>query len=317
MLRRSLGGWFITLFVLVGGCRWSDVPKNVIYACSKGTCPSGQDCQNGFCVTVPVVESDAGNIDAGLVDGGCQPLTCGALGKNCGDLSDACGSMLHCGVCNSPTSCGGAGIANVCGCTPATESDPEVCADAGVTCGTISRLDSCGAMALHTCGGACSCTGLPSTFYCSDAGFNCGPMAITDNCGRAQVFSCGSCSADNSCVTGDLGGGTCMACDPEDDFTFCNRQGANCGELKASDNCGSTRDVDCGGCEDGGCGSNGISNQCSCQPNLMGCASKDQCCSGTCGGGGLCCSAPGHACIDDSDCCLGACSQNFCELTSQ
>jgi hypothetical protein len=46
---------------------------------------------------------------------GCTPMSCAAQGKNCGSVSDGCGGTLTCGSCTSPESCGGGGVANVCG----------------------------------------------------------------------------------------------------------------------------------------------------------------------------------------------------------
>src|SRR5207244_9689704 len=45
----------------------------------------------------------------------CTPTTCAAQGKNCGTISDGCGGTLTCGVCTAPQTCGGGGVANVCG----------------------------------------------------------------------------------------------------------------------------------------------------------------------------------------------------------
>src|SRR5206468_7895906 len=73
----------------------------------------------------------------------CVPTTCAAQGKNCGTIPDGCGGTLTCGVCTAPQTCGGAGVANVCGvCTPTT------CAAQGKNCGTIP--DGCGGTL--TCG---------------------------------------------------------------------------------------------------------------------------------------------------------------------
>jgi hypothetical protein len=47
----------------------------------------------------------------------CTPTTCSALGKNCGSVADGCGGTLSCGTCTSPQTCGGGGVANVCGTT--------------------------------------------------------------------------------------------------------------------------------------------------------------------------------------------------------
>jgi len=45
--------------------------------------------------------------------------TCAAQGKNCGTIPDGCGGTLSCGACTAPQTCGGGGVANVCGGAPA------------------------------------------------------------------------------------------------------------------------------------------------------------------------------------------------------
>jgi hypothetical protein len=45
----------------------------------------------------------------------CQPATCAALGKDCGQVSNGCGGTLSCGTCPAGLTCGGNGAANVCG----------------------------------------------------------------------------------------------------------------------------------------------------------------------------------------------------------
>ena len=42
-------------------------------------------------------------------------MACAAQGKNCGTISNGCGDTLTCGVCTAPQTCGGGGVANVCG----------------------------------------------------------------------------------------------------------------------------------------------------------------------------------------------------------
>ena len=65
----------------------------------------------------------------------CEPTTCDAAGKNCGEIADGCGGQLSCGNCFSPDSCGGGDTAGVCGCTPAP---------CGAQCGKVP--DGCGGM---------------------------------------------------------------------------------------------------------------------------------------------------------------------------
>jgi hypothetical protein len=62
------------------------------------SCPTGTSCINGKCAT-----------------SACTPRTCAVAGANCGQVADGCGGLLTCGDCLSPQSCGGGGIANVCG----------------------------------------------------------------------------------------------------------------------------------------------------------------------------------------------------------
>ncbi len=71
----------------------------------------------------------------------CPTTTC-PTAMNCGSISDGCGGMITCGSCTGNDTCGGAGTANVCGCTPATTCP------SGDACGTAS--DGCGGMV--TCG---------------------------------------------------------------------------------------------------------------------------------------------------------------------
>lgn len=47
--------------------------------------------------------------------GVCTPTTCSAEGWNCGSAGDGCGGTLQCGTCSAPATCGGGGVANVCG----------------------------------------------------------------------------------------------------------------------------------------------------------------------------------------------------------
>jgi hypothetical protein len=77
--------------------------------------------------------------DAGEPDAGCTPATCAAQGKNCGELSDGCGDTLDCGPCTGADTCGGSGVANVCGSAPPGCGDDscaleETCANCAADC---------------------------------------------------------------------------------------------------------------------------------------------------------------------------------------
>ncbi len=112
--------------------------------------------------------------DAGI----CTPQTCAGAGADCGPLSDGCGNLLQCGAtCPTNTTCGGGGMANVCGAPPCV---PASCATLNAGCGT--QGDGCGgtidcgtcAVAGQTCGGG----GTPS---------QCGAPACTGLCTQQVV----------------------------------------------------------------------------------------------------------------------------------
>lgn len=94
--------------------------------------------------------------------GGCQPKTCQQLGFDCGEVaSDGCGGTLNCGTCVAPSTCGGGGKANVCGCMPRTQCTfeegecgvaPNGCGGF-ISCGTCQEPEVCGARGqANTCG---------------------------------------------------------------------------------------------------------------------------------------------------------------------
>ncbi len=61
-------------------------------------CPNGVPCVNGKCGAPQ-----------------CTPRTCQQAGANCGQVADGCGGVQNCGTCVAPQTCGGGGIANLCG----------------------------------------------------------------------------------------------------------------------------------------------------------------------------------------------------------
>src|SRR3989441_7543226 len=119
----SAGGAVVTL-VSTGAV--ASVPASV-------TVPAGATSAT-FTITTPVVMGFAAQSDIIATFGGvsraatltvtpstaaCTPTTCAAQGKTCGTILDGCGGSLVCGSCTAPQTCGGAGIANVCGLNPA------------------------------------------------------------------------------------------------------------------------------------------------------------------------------------------------------
>jgi hypothetical protein len=145
----------------------------------------------------------------------CTPVTCAALGVNCGMEGDGCGGTINCGTCTLPDTCGGGGMNGLCGhmgggdagiCMPAAcPSGPGI-----VACGPMS--DGCGN--LLQCGATCptnqTCGGngtnnvcgappcVPST--CQGIGAACGMQA--DGCGA--TIDCGTCAAPETCGGGGM-----------------------------------------------------------------------------------------------------------------
>ena len=253
----------------------------------------------------------------------CAPTTCAAEQKSCGTITDGCSGTLDCGQCGAGQSCGGDGVANVCGngsCTPMT------CADVGATCGAVS--DGCAAVldcgvctAPQTCGGGgvanqCGRTCTPAT--CANRNATCG--MIDDGCG--QSLDCGTCTAPDSCGGGGIANRCGQGCTP----ASCTDRNANCGMV--DDGCGNM--ILCGRCTSPEtCGGGGTANQCgrNCQPTTCqdqsaecgdisdGCGATLACgvCSGalTCGGAGQAnrCGAmcamtcpPGYSCDNEGVC---------------
>lgn len=141
-------------------------------------------------------------------------VLCAARAKDCGTLTltDNCGATrtISCGTCAGTSTCGGGGVANVCGCTP--ESNGAFCSRVGATCGSLTAADNCGAartvsscgscVSPKTCSSANQCACVPETDaqVCARIGKTCGALTATDNCGASRtIASCGSCAAGTQC----------------------------------------------------------------------------------------------------------------------
>lgn len=210
------------------------------------------------------VSKDPASPDAGSHhDGGslldaswaCTPKTCAELDANCGDTSDGCNGVLHCGKCPSGENCGAAGP-NRCGVGACT---PTSCAQAGAECGLIgdgcgNSLSCGGCSAPKTCGGPNQpnqCTCLPIT--CAQAGKDCGQLS--DGCGG--TLECGTCPTGKTCGAGGVANVCGCAA------TTCAAQGKDCGSIP--DGCGAS--LNCGTCKaPKSCGGLGTPNVCGCSP---------------------------------------------------
>ncbi len=183
---------------------------------------------------------------------GCVPDDCADLGRNCGEVDDGCGGTLFCGTCTAPETCGGAGIAGVCGQSSGVDCTPRSCSDIGDFCGPMP--DGCGGFVTcvdcespEICGGQepMRC-GIPDPdsfgscepLTCEAQGIGCGLAG--DGCG--DTIDCGTCPDQETCG----GAGVPSQCGTPDCVPLsCQDQGIECG--RAGDGCGGLTDV-CGVC---------------------------------------------------------------------
>ena len=96
------------------------------HCCTPNTCAPGEcgkkpdgcggvvTC-SGSCTGLQYCGGGGPNKCGGVISG-CTKTSCAAqMGANCGYISDGCASVLQCGTCTAPQSCGGAGTSNHCG----------------------------------------------------------------------------------------------------------------------------------------------------------------------------------------------------------
>lgn len=150
-----------------------------------GTCTvMGETCGGGG------TSNRCGTAGSMIVDGGCQPITACPMGLNCGPIADGCGGTINCGMCTTMgQTCGGGGMANVCGAS--NTCMPRSCAQAQATCGRVG--DGCGGLT-QDCG-TCNV----------DAGVICGGAGIPNVCGSniPDAGTCtGLCPRQNQCDAG-------------------------------------------------------------------------------------------------------------------
>jgi hypothetical protein len=173
-----------------------------------GECDSGQVCQ---------YQKDASGKPTGSTCIAGTATSCASAGLNCGTFTDPVTNQVHdCTQevnggqpCPTGTTCGGSGLANVCGCTPLT------CSDVGRVCGTTDGngqplQDGCGGtlncdVEAGGCGAGKVCN--PASGTCSDA--NCTPKScadlgnpcgqVSDGCGGLIACAAGQCATDQLC----------------------------------------------------------------------------------------------------------------------
>jgi hypothetical protein len=137
-----------------------------------GTCPAPEFCGGGG-----ASQCGGGLInDGGMLlnpDGGlCVARTVCNAGE-CGPVADGCGGILNCSGCAAGQSCGGGGVASMCGAPACVKT---TCMAAGATCGYVA--DGCGG--LLDCGGSMANAGC-AVGFCGGGGANkCGTGAAVD-----------------------------------------------------------------------------------------------------------------------------------------
>jgi hypothetical protein len=230
-----------------------------------GTCPAGQTCGGAG------VAGQCGGVDGGS----CTPQTCATqpIGT-CGQQADGCGGLTtSCNVCPPGQTCGGGGVAGVCG-APSSSCTPLTCTSYPTgTCG--QQADGCGGLTSN-----CAC---PAGQSCvsgqCQANPTCSPQTCssyaTGTCGQ-QADGCGGLTANCPCPSGQSCGGAGVAgqcgtpptqgsCVP----LTCAAYPGICG--KQSDGCGGLT-ADCNPCTaPATCGGGGQAGVCGTPPDASGC----------------------------------------------
>jgi hypothetical protein len=233
-------------------------------------CPANETCNGNTCSCTP--ESDAD--------------FCARQGAECGLASgtDNCGATrtnVDCNAvllgCTLPEIC----LNNTCGCVP--EDDATVCSKSGAECGLLTTTDNCGATrtdvdcdaavggcaANETCtNNTCACVPESDADFCARQSAECGLASGMDNCGATRTdvdcdAAAGGCTAPETCVSG-----TCQACTPDPDTKLCSDNSAACGEIVVTDNCGTTRAIDCDAATGGGCTSPQVCDANACENEI-------------------------------------------------
>jgi hypothetical protein len=279
-------------------------------------CEEDADCCADQCLYCDPVLHMCAQVCPDFVPGcpDCGSLVCNPPQTLC-DLScvDTSSHRLHCGQCGRecPRPTAGTGtstcVGGVCGIACAdgyhpcggncvSDDSPTLCGASCTDCTAYAPADT-----IPTCsGGSCAYRSCAGAECCGDADCDDGNPCTTD-----------TCTADLRCLHTPLPpGASCgpngqvchnqSCCTPEATATTCT---GRCGTV-TTNNCGQS--VDCG-CDAGQC---------------LTCDGSGNCVS-ACGPGqgclfGMCCSHPGDACADDTECCagfLGGCAAGACQCS--
>jgi hypothetical protein len=131
----------------------------------------------------------------------CVATTCAAQGKNCGSIADGCGGTLPCGTCTIvPETCGGGGVANVCGACGVAIANTVIASGQSLTsCDgrfTLAMQASDGNLVLYM--------GNTALWSAGTAG-NPGAYAAMQGDGNFVVYSAGSVALWSSGTAGNSG----------------------------------------------------------------------------------------------------------------
>ncbi len=157
MVRRELfgssAGLGALLFLVFAGCRPSPshgggAADAAMSSSGDGSDPSAQDGGDNL------PGGSSSEPDLAVVQEGCGLTTCELFGASCGPIGDGCGGVLQCGTCSGNQTCGGGGVAFICGgvvCVPKTcDSLGFDCGVAGDGCGGVLNCGTCNS---GICGG--------------------------------------------------------------------------------------------------------------------------------------------------------------------
>jgi len=272
-----------------------------------------------------------------------QSCTCiptgSCSGYQCGVVSNGCGTILHCGDCDTTKCLTCSSGQCVSSCT-----GTQICAKGQciASCTPNCKGRFCGP---DGCGGSCgTCTG----GYCSSSGNCCGANMIncdpgctrtsyTDANGCTQYgCSCptpppvcktsGSCTSNGECCSGYYCNGMTSMCESSTLCDPCVRNGYKCGEWIST--CGGAHPVSCGTCDTTKCltcssgkcvssctGTQICSNGQCVTPTCYTCADYGYTCgtyTNNCGQTIYC----GADCIQPPPTCTGSCKSNTCSSYS-
>ncbi|RAL25106.1 hypothetical protein DL240_02515 [Lujinxingia litoralis] len=197
----------------------------------------------------------------------CEPRSitefCADQGAMCGVVTanDICGNSRteSCGECNgSREYCS---FDHQCVCVPI--DDTTYCFTESAECGILSRTDNCGEPRNIDCGSCpgqgkvctvnntcLACQPPTDAEICESEGAQCGTLNVIDTCNQLREVECGSCSGTGEECTSE---NQCL-CEPQSEAELCAANNYRCGSYDTVvDNCGESREINCGGCSTGSC----------------------------------------------------------------